>query len=348
MKENSLSEIVSDWGGFECLVAQLHETGGVSVEHNVTLIGRSGAPRKIDVLVRHSEGLYEHLIIIECKYRNDAVERIHVDALATTIREVGASRGVIFSTRGFQSGAIEQAAHENISLYKLREPTDAEWGLPGRKVDIWLHCVSVGIGDFQIYGATAINAMPGRPINFNLEFNEAGAVSKTLMKMEGKAEQAIEDTILRMTREAIPLIYKPTKISFDGTHNGVIKRVIRMNVEPKTPIMLFKDGAMVIIPRYSFSLGVKISQSRFEVDRAAPYAFVLAVEDCVKNTVTTASRRTGAETTELSAVKQEESTQAVFQNGSLISVFVKSFEHFSEFDGIQLVEGPEIKMELKL
>jgi hypothetical protein len=168
------------------------------------------------------------------------------------------------------------------------------------------------------------------------------------MKMEGKPEQAIEDTILRMTREAVPLVYKPRKISFDGKHDGVVKSVIRMNVEPKTPIMLFKDGATVFVPRYSFSLGVKVSQSRFEVDRAAPYAFVLAVEDCVKNTVTTASRRTGAETTELSVVKQEESTEAVFQSGSLISVLIEPFEHFSEFDGIQPGKGPEIKMELKL
>jgi hypothetical protein len=348
MKENSLSEIVSDWGGFERLVAQLHETGGVSVEHNVTVVGRSGAPRKIDVLVRHTEGLYEHLIIVECKYRNDPVERIHVDALATTIGELGASRGVIFSTHGFQSGAIEQAAHENISLYKLREPTDEEWGLPGRKIDIWLHCVSVGIGDFECSGATAITATPGKPINFNFEFNDAGAASRTPMKMEGKPEQAMEDTILRMTREAVPLVYKPVKVSFDGKYDGVVKSVIRMNVEPKTPIMLFKDGATVLLPRYSFSLGIKVAQSRFEVDRAAPYAFVLAVEDCVKNTVTTASRRTGAESTELNVVKQEQSTEAVFQSGSLISVFIRPFENFSEFDGIQPGNGPGIKMDLKL
>jgi hypothetical protein len=349
MKENSLSEIVSDWGGFERLVAQLHETGGVSVEHNVTLIGRSGAPRQIDVLVRHTEGLYEHLIIVECKYRNDAVERIHVDALATTIRELGASRGVIFSTRGFQSGAIDQAAHENISLYMLREPTDAEWGQPGRKVDIWLHCVSVGIGNFQIPNAAAINVKPGQALNFNFEFNEKGPVSKTPMKMDGKPEQAIEDVILRMTREAVPLLYKPIKISFDGKFNGVVKNVIRMNVEPKTPIMLFKDGATVIVPRYSFYLGIKVSQSRFEVDRAAPYAFVLAVEDCVKKTVTTASRRTGAETTELSVFKHEEPTEAVFQSGSLISVIIGPFENFSEFEGIEPAsDKPNMKLDMKL
>lgn len=348
LKENALSDIVSDWGGFERLVAQLHETGDVTVEHNVTLIGRSGAPRRIDVLVRHVEGLYEHLIVIECKYRNDAVERVHVDALATTIREVGASRGVIFSTRGFQSGAIEQAKHENISLYKLREPTDEEWGLPGRKVDVWLHCVSLGIGNFEIHDAVAVNATPGRPVAFNFEFNEDGPVSKTPMKMEGKPDQTIESFIVTLTREAVPLVYKPKKISFDGKFNGAVKQVININVAPKSPLLLFKEGVTVILRRFSFRLGVKVSQSRFEVDRAAPYAFVLAVEDCVKNTVTTASRKAGAEVTELSKVTHEEPTEPVFASGSLISVLIGPFEQFSEFDGIQPSKGPELKMELKL
>jgi hypothetical protein len=348
MKENALSDLVSDWGGFERLVAQLHETGGVSVEHDVTLVGRSGAPRQIDVLVRHTEGLYEHLIIVECKYRNDAVERIHVDALATTIRELGASRGVIFSTRGFQSGAVEQAAHENISLYKLREPTDKEWGLPGRKVDIWLHCISVGIGNFQVHDATAINAVPGLPMHFDFQFDESGPVSHTPMKAEGKPETTLEELILRMTREAVPLVYKPVKISFNGKFDGAVKNVIRMNFEPEKPIALFKDGATVFVPRFSYHLGFKVSQSRFQVDRAAPYAFVLAVEDCVKKTVTTASRRTGAEITQLDPVKQETATEQVFESGSLISVFIKPFEHFSEFDDIQPGTGPEIKMKLKL
>lgn len=46
-------ELVGDWEGFESLVATLHETGNVTVERDVTLSGRSGAPRQIDVLIRH-------------------------------------------------------------------------------------------------------------------------------------------------------------------------------------------------------------------------------------------------------------------------------------------------------
>jgi len=146
----TLSEIFTDWGGFEQFIAQLHRTGSVAVEHNATLIGRSGASRQIDVLVRHKEGLYEHLIVVECKYRKSPIKRHHVDALATTIREVGASRGVIFSTEGFQRGAIEQAEHENIGLFKLRPLEDDEWGKPGRHIDLWLHVVTISIGHSRL------------------------------------------------------------------------------------------------------------------------------------------------------------------------------------------------------
>src|SRR5437868_5036112 len=111
-----LNELVKDWGGFEKLVAALHETGDVTVEHNAHLVGRSGATRQIDVVLRHKQGLYEHLVVIECKYWNTAVERLHVDALATTVKEVGAAKGVIFSTKGFQSGAVTQGAHDSIEL----------------------------------------------------------------------------------------------------------------------------------------------------------------------------------------------------------------------------------------
>jgi hypothetical protein len=152
----SISDLVTDWGGFEKLAEKLHETGEVKVERDVVLTGRSGAPRQIDVLIRHKQGLYEHLVVVECKYWNSAVKRIHVDALATTIREVGASRGVIFTTKGFQSGAITQAAHENIDLFVVRDLTDKEWGSPGRVVDIFLQVIRPSIGNIVIQDATKI------------------------------------------------------------------------------------------------------------------------------------------------------------------------------------------------
>jgi predicted helicase len=116
MPAKTLADLVKDWGGFEKLVADLSQTGEVTVA-TPTL---PGARRQIDVLIRHKQGLIEHLVVVECKYWNSFVERLHVDALATTVREVGASRGVIISTADFQPGAIEQARHEKVCQRRFR------------------------------------------------------------------------------------------------------------------------------------------------------------------------------------------------------------------------------------
>ncbi|WP_162854621.1 restriction endonuclease [Sphingobium estronivorans] len=179
----SLSEMFTDWGGFEQFVAELHRTGSVSVEHNVTLIGRSGASRQIDVLVRHKEGLYEHLIVVECKFRKSPIKREQVDAMATTIREVGASRGVIFSTCGFQSGAIREAAHQNISLYVVRPLEDDEWGKPGRHIDLWLHLISISIGNFKVPGSLLAGPPPNGPFALSLDATKEGRSSRTPLKI---------------------------------------------------------------------------------------------------------------------------------------------------------------------
>jgi Restriction endonuclease len=175
-----IADLVTDWGGFERLVAALHETGEVTVERNVSLKGRSGAPRQIDVLIRHKQGLYEHLIVAECKFWNSAVERQNVDALVNTVSEIGASRGAIFSTKGFQSGAVTQAKHDHIDLYTVRDLSDEEWGLPGRVVDIFLQIVQPGIGNVASYDTYKIgNPLNTAPVAFNLEFGPDGPVSCT-------------------------------------------------------------------------------------------------------------------------------------------------------------------------
>jgi hypothetical protein len=202
-KAKGLSDLVTDWGGFERLVAQLHETGDVRVEHDVSLVGRSGAPRQIDVLVRHTQGLYEHLIVVECKYRNSPVERLHVDALATTVKEVGAARGVIFSTEGFQSGAITQAEHDNISLFRLREPTDEEWGLPGRHIDLWLHVVAIALGEPSLPGVLAVTLNPAWRPNLNLRVGDPATDSKTSIVVSGHPDATLEELMSRMAFKAL-------------------------------------------------------------------------------------------------------------------------------------------------
>lgn len=346
---NSLAELVTDWGGFEKLVAELHDTGDVKVEHNVTLPGRSGAPRQIDVLVRHTQGLYEYLIVVECKYRNSPIERLHVDALATTIREVGASRGVIFSTKGFQSGAITQAEHENISLFLLREPTDAEWGLPGRHFDIWLHYISISIGSLEMPGTTATVLRPGVSPRIDVRLGDPAGPSRTRIKVDGKPHPTLEELLLDIANRSAQLAYRPAYIDFGGTFEGTIKNVIKVNFTPETPTQIFLDGAIIFAPHITFDLGIKVTQSRLQLDRCAPYAFVLAIEDCVKKVVTRAYRRRDDAVTQLHpATDATELSEEPYQNGSIMSIWLKGFENFDEFSGITPLNSPEVQLKLVL
>jgi hypothetical protein len=75
LRRLNLGGLIKDWGGFEKLVAELNLSGNVTVEYNVKLRGKSGAERQIDVLIRHLQGLIEHLVVIDCKHWATKVPR---------------------------------------------------------------------------------------------------------------------------------------------------------------------------------------------------------------------------------------------------------------------------------
>ena len=172
-----LGGLIEDWGGFEKLVADLNRTGEVEVEHNAKLRGKSGAVRQIDVVIRHKQGLIEHLVIIDCKHWKDRVGRAEVDALANSVRELNASRGVIFFVVGFESGAITQAAADGIELFTVRTPTDEEWGAPGRHVDFFLSIAQTAIRNLTFPEARGFGFNP-LSVNLHLGFG-TGDSSKT-------------------------------------------------------------------------------------------------------------------------------------------------------------------------
>ncbi|KPG98320.1 hypothetical protein AEQ67_13270 [Pseudomonas sp. RIT-PI-q] len=136
-----LKDIVKDWGGFEQLVKSMHESGSVEVEHNVTLTGKSGATRQIDVLLKHHCPPYSYLTLIECKYWKRKVERANIDVLAMSISDLSAAKGVFFTTVGYQEGAEIYARSMGITIHVVRELTDDEWGLPGKIVDLYLQFI---------------------------------------------------------------------------------------------------------------------------------------------------------------------------------------------------------------
>src|SRR4051812_23376572 len=99
-----------DWRAFESFVRDLYaEDPDLEVEHDVMLTGRSGARRQIDVKFTHQAGGHTYETLVECKHWKKKVDRQRVDVLAASIEDLGAAKGVMFTTVGYEPGAEDYA-----------------------------------------------------------------------------------------------------------------------------------------------------------------------------------------------------------------------------------------------
>lgn len=325
-----IADQITDWGGFEQFIEKLHQTGNVSVERNVVLRGVSGATRQIDVLIRHKEALYEHLIIAECKYWKRNVKRETVDVVARTVQEVRASRGVIFSTKGFQTGAVRQAKSDNIDLFYVRDLTDTEWGAPGRIVDVYLQMIQRTIGEIRAERASRVsNFFNPSPIELNFEAGLGGFTSCTAtLKRDGSSGgKPLEEYITEAAKEAESQFF-PKLGLINGGEQCTRYVALPINLNPDVPFQIPLNGDIIFVPHFSFLWGLEIAQSRVTVDRAANLAFACAVENLVNGKVTAASRTNDGAITQLSEIKapdQPEDGDGVYVNGSILRVMTEGF-----------------------
>jgi len=350
-----LDELVGDWGGFEKLVAALHETGDVSVEHDVTLPGRSGAPRQIDVLLRHRQGLYEHLVVVECKYWRQSVKRMHVDALATTVREVGAAKGVLFSAKGFQAGAITEARHQDIELFVLRDLRKEEWGLPGRFIDMFLQTIQISLGNVAISSGTFRPYLPGtapgpEETRLGLGFGDGVALTSTpLLDAAGISEQkTLEDIILDAAHKTVERGLVQVGL-FNGGADGVYYIGCPATLRPPRPFVIPRKTGELQIPALDFVVGLRFDQKRMTFDRAENLQFALAVESKVTGKTATALRKAGAGSTLLNETetRADANDDPALVNGTVARIMLKSFFDFAEIARLTPVPIADVQSELR-
>ena len=74
---------------------------------------------EIDITISFQFMKMEWLILAECKYHKTPVKRDYVMILNQKRESLKAQRSVMFSTSGYQSGAIEFAKEHKIGLFKL-------------------------------------------------------------------------------------------------------------------------------------------------------------------------------------------------------------------------------------
>lgn len=110
------------WKKFEKLILGIHllKQEGAEIKFDDHITGkRSNRQRQIDISLRFNQGYYDYLAVVECKDTLVTIDM--VESFKTKLEDVGAHRGIIATSKGYQSGAVEAAKAYDIELFKLSE-----------------------------------------------------------------------------------------------------------------------------------------------------------------------------------------------------------------------------------
>lgn len=88
------------------------------INHNIKITANDGV-YQIDVYASFIEIGVEFKVICECKQYKNKVGRDKVELLYTRLSSLGAHKGILMSTSGFQSGAIQYAKEHGIALIQV-------------------------------------------------------------------------------------------------------------------------------------------------------------------------------------------------------------------------------------
>ena len=93
------------------------------VTHRKTIEG-SGGQYEIDVVAEFEAlGGASIIVLVECKYyrSSNPIKRDTVMTLHAKLQDVGAHKGILFSTSGFQRGALQYAKAHGIGLVRVQD-----------------------------------------------------------------------------------------------------------------------------------------------------------------------------------------------------------------------------------
>lgn len=119
-----------DWKLYERLVAAVQAklaTSDSEVTWNETVVGRSGTPRQLDVLVRGRVGTAPVTVVVECKEYAEHVGIEIVDAFVGKLKDVDGTQGILVARTGFTKPALMRAEQERIITAVLRPAKDEDW-----------------------------------------------------------------------------------------------------------------------------------------------------------------------------------------------------------------------------
>ena len=107
-----------NWHDLQNLTADLFSDLGCDVSIEEIVIGARSS-HEVDVLVKFKSFGISTTWIIECKHWKRKITKEKIMALRSISDDIGADRGIIVSSSGFQAGAIRAANNTNITLTDL-------------------------------------------------------------------------------------------------------------------------------------------------------------------------------------------------------------------------------------
>ena len=109
-----------NWKAYQEEVAEFFRALGCDAQVEAIVTGARGV-HEIDVWVQFKKFGLQVKWAVECKAWNTNVPKEKVLALQTMVNDIGADRGFLISTTGFQSGAIRASERTNITLTNLED-----------------------------------------------------------------------------------------------------------------------------------------------------------------------------------------------------------------------------------
>ena len=112
--------------GYELFVQKVYtdllEFDHIVVYHQKEYVRRSsGLPIKIDVSFEVEVAGARIIVLVECKYYGRRVEVGDIDEFFAKLQDIGAHKGIIVTTTGFQEGAQKAAEGRGIAIALLSD-----------------------------------------------------------------------------------------------------------------------------------------------------------------------------------------------------------------------------------
>ncbi len=338
MESKFLDKLI-DWKDFELFVRELYETdNNLIVEHNVTEIGKSGAKRQIDVKITQRTKLHTYVTLVECKRWKDKVDRACVDILAASIEDLNASKGVIFTTEGYEKGAIGYAKAKNIDIFVVRDLTPEEWGLPGKVIHFYMHLYSGRMNQFNMSNCKMIPLMERYPSKINLNI----LIQKEQQFEEGLYLYSIKNgekglhlisLLLDFRIKTMRMISNSITVLENGKDGATL--VVLSDVEIDFSGYPFRQlkypFGIVELDKLEFKFLTHVSQTTFHFDRGERYDFALVVENYISKQRNVVSKTIDDSNIELSEQLKEKlldekiSRGDILTNNSILKVFTEAW-----------------------